>query len=314
MVSSLVPLLALLACTASQAVQSRTSVPNQDATEVLVDQTSGAVNKSIEELFCPHVAEAETLVQEVTWKVQWMVAKNKATPRMHRIVATDWSMKPRRCSVVSSSGVLLNHTYGDMIDAADLVFRFNDAEVGSAVATIAGKEDDIRLLNLFQEKMLTRPSRAELPGSDHALYVIPKISEKAISFVTEEAGRLHPGANVVQGNKLLIKTADEILEAMYGTRPRTVSTGFYGILTAMVVCDEVHAYGFAESKLSAQAPQHYYATRGVLPKAALKVANLDMGHPNLDMERNFWRMISRSSDVAETDITVLPGFRSLRCV
>eukprot|EP00971_Amphidinium_carterae_P250271 4968218-Amphidinium_carterae.1 len=48
------------------------------------------------------------------------------------------------------------------------------------------------------------------------------------------------------------------------------------------------------------------------PKAALKVANLDMGHPNLDMERNFWRMISRSSDVAETDITVLPGFRSLR--
>jgi len=219
------------------------------------------------------------------------------------------SADPKTCALVSNSGVLLSHTHGADIDAADLVFRFNDAEVGGENTQFVGARDDIRILNgNFNYNMFWPKPPIQL--NNHTVYVLQRIyadEETSLWASIDKNIKDRPWLRVLTGSKQVEDVAHDALVAAYGNVAKKLTTGFMGAFLALSICDEVRAYGFAETPNSPSAPFHYF---GELKKGS---ASQNDVHVTASREKLFWRGVATNLDVDTTDVAVVPGYRRLQC-
>mmetsp|Transcript_54642 Transcript_54642/g.130393 ORF Transcript_54642/g.130393 Transcript_54642/m.130393 type:complete len:363 (-) Transcript_54642:125-1213(-) len=225
----------------------------------------------------------------------------------------------RKCAVVSNSGVLLEHNYGPEIDAADLVIRFNDAELGGEYSTHVGSRDDVRVLNRL---VGTRMIGNGLNISEGVLYLLSRFrqgSKEVRDYVSTDGAshRSHilactgDGPVNVEGGSHLEKAAHKILQIddFKRFRPGGIgnpTTGFLGFILAMSLCDEVHAYGFVASRAAYHAPFHYF---GKLKKGnAISDKTHANTHTSSSEERDVFQHLSANHDAPQTDVTIVPGF------
>mmetsp|Transcript_20367 Transcript_20367/g.37049 ORF Transcript_20367/g.37049 Transcript_20367/m.37049 type:complete len:352 (+) Transcript_20367:74-1129(+) len=221
----------------------------------------------------------------------------------------------RRCALVSNSGVMLKHDYGTEIDAADLVIRFNDAEIGGNLSSKVGAREDVRLLNhLVGEKMLA----GEFNLSPNTLYLLSRHRPHDLvvrNWLLDKHGGYSHKDHLVVGTGELENIATKILTSptflpFPGIGPLgNPTTGFLGLLVAMSSCEEIHAYGFVESHTAWHSTFHYY---GELKKGnAMSSHTHSADHPFADEERSIFAKAALNNDTAESDIAVIPGFSHL---
>jgi len=245
------------------------------------------------ELFCPLAA----------------ASKNFELDRIARLrggaqgPAAGYLPRAGRCAVVSNSGVMLNYHYGPEIDESDLVFRFNDADLSDEFAPFVGTRDDIRIVNGEFGIRVQQGLMKVKPGTEYVLLrALPKQLEQAL-----EAHGQHSEAHVVLGSPKLGLSALGLLNRMYGVDRGMMTSGFLGVGLAMTLCDEVKAYGFAETPGTHTAPFHYYGEQRT------GTADRNIHHKLAVKEKEFWKQVAMNDDVDTTDVTLLPGTRTLNC-
>mmetsp|Transcript_46429 Transcript_46429/g.110631 ORF Transcript_46429/g.110631 Transcript_46429/m.110631 type:complete len:597 (+) Transcript_46429:111-1901(+) len=208
----------------------------------------------------------------------------------------------RSCAVVSSSGTILKHHYGADIDSAELVFRFNDAEIGGEFEKYAGSRVDVRIMNRMNGNQIWIRNATTAPGVTYVLSRHTAIEEDSLLNATERAGML-------LGTGKAEKVAMDMLHKAFAKSINgNPTTGFIGMLLAMSVCDEVRAYGFPMTPGAKDAPFHYYGWYNV----GRSDRNFDHGEVAA-FEKNFWHNLAVNSNVDESDVAILPGFSQLNC-
>mmetsp|Transcript_57108 Transcript_57108/g.105592 ORF Transcript_57108/g.105592 Transcript_57108/m.105592 type:complete len:345 (+) Transcript_57108:87-1121(+) len=305
----------------------------------VADADEWAREPSAEAAFCPylnavsrmqaniidvlrHLSNTSSTVHvEDAWqkrKHQWVLSED-ATPKeqLLHLFTNDGNFLAETCAVVSSSGVLLSHTHGPEIDSADLVWRFNDAEVDPSIADYVGTREDVRVLNDQQSDYLIYPGHLTLNISANAILVMQRqrggsgIRPYRLMQMLHE---MHPMGNFVQGDRYVNLVGQQVMDNAFGQpespwnvqMSRHLTTGFQGILMAATLCKEVRTYGFVNSPHTDAAPYHYYGEK--MGNAAEKGK-----HATYDQEKLFWRMIATNSDIDATDKAVFPGFPALQC-
>mmetsp|Transcript_10771 Transcript_10771/g.24604 ORF Transcript_10771/g.24604 Transcript_10771/m.24604 type:complete len:349 (+) Transcript_10771:134-1180(+) len=218
-----------------------------------------------------------------------------------------------RCAVVSNSGVMLSHQHGAEIDAADLIFRFNDAEIGGNLSAAVGSRDDVRFLNNMFLRNMSR-FLAKGTSGESTLYVFQRFKphDEFMYFQDMmEVQKKHRDLHMLLGSDTVELLGKDIMQSAYGSNFSSggiFTTGWMGVLIAMSMCDEVRAYGFPGSHNSSSAPFHYF---GALRSGSADV-NEDHGAA-ADMEKALYRALALNDDVNTTDVVVLPGLRKLQC-
>mmetsp|Transcript_22587 Transcript_22587/g.41597 ORF Transcript_22587/g.41597 Transcript_22587/m.41597 type:complete len:317 (+) Transcript_22587:114-1064(+) len=222
----------------------------------------------------------------------------------------------KKCAVVSSSGVHLKHSYGPTIDAADLILRFNDAPVGGRWQEYVGSRDDVRIMNRKSfESMLKRipPSEAEV------IYLLNRHQkgDPVTEVMVDGYSKHYPFLHFSFSNEtLLMSTGRNLLLELYPDFRKRLSsrdlptTGFYGVMLMMTICDEVHAFGFPETAGGLESPFHYY---GPLAAGSANTNEESVHSLFAPHEKLLYADMALNADVNETDVAVLPGFQSLQC-
>mmetsp|Transcript_20716 Transcript_20716/g.57873 ORF Transcript_20716/g.57873 Transcript_20716/m.57873 type:complete len:439 (+) Transcript_20716:51-1367(+) len=216
------------------------------------------------------------------------------------------------CAVVSSSGVLQRHEHGSEIDQADTVIRFNDAPV-AGFEKIVGSREDLRFVNMhFPELVLHRKTIKE---RDDVVYVgvLPSNERKF-----ERLSAMRPGIKLYMADSQLSENVFEGLQRVFSDGWFHVgsdgfrewpSTGALGMLISLSICDEVRAYGMADTGRADTFtyPYHYYDPRGA--------ADDNPVHKSFDAEKYLWRMLATNShkDIDRTDVAIIPGFSQAKC-
>jgi len=206
-----------------------------------------------------------------------------------------------KCAVVSNSGVLLAHEYGAEIDSADLVFRFNDAAIGGDFKKYVGERDDIRLVNgEFGSKVMNK----QMNLTSDPIYVLLRPLRTQVA-AAQQAAAQHPDAKIFLGSEKLALLCSSMMRSVFGAAGKEMLTsGFLGLGLALTVCDDVKAYGFADTPTSAKSFFHYY---GEMMKGS--AAHNDH-HKSAIKEKVLWKRIASNADVDETDITAMSGKRA----
>jgi len=227
---------------------------------------------------------------------------------------TSWTLK--ECALVSNSGVMLFHRYGKQIDSADMVMRFNDAEMGGDLADQVGSRDDIRVLNGEQADFLQH-------SRTYGKYLLHGLSTPDTVFLWQRLGpmrerslhALHqavamvPDAHLMLGDRRIQDLSNAIMhELFHGPKERKLTTGFFCIILALVMCHKVMLYGFVESNASKIAPYHYYGGMKT------GTANDKYLHRTMDQEKHLWKLASTNGEESElSDISILQGVSELKC-
>mmetsp|Transcript_60998 Transcript_60998/g.145348 ORF Transcript_60998/g.145348 Transcript_60998/m.145348 type:complete len:314 (+) Transcript_60998:65-1006(+) len=269
-------------------VRSDVVVGSQDAHQ----HSSAEVPERVSRLLCPYAAQQGPRLQESAKHrmVKLLDQARKAQGSDSSTQAlTDRLDSAKRCAVVSNSGVLLQHQHGQDIDSADLVFRFNDAEIGGNVSASVGVRDDVRILN-FESSQVKENWAPKAAGTtifvSKEMNVMSRPRSVGWQMITE-----HCGARKEHANEFL-------------------TTGYQGVVLAMFLCEEVHAYGFAATDASKSAPYHYY---GHLLDTSTGEKH-DPAHLHVtEPEKRFYSMVATNADYTSSDVVVIPGFSSLRC-
>jgi len=263
------------------------------------------VPKNVSQLLCPlRKKQMVSHIAPVASAMRVHFERSRA-----QLAADSESSGSVRCAVVSNSGVLLKHHYGEEIDAADLVIRFNDAQVGGDVKEAVGSRDDIRVLNHIEGSKAVKD-----PGSlnNQTLYILMRIHMEEVEAASSVSASSDAHLVLIPNRKQM---DDASREAVMKSIPNGTSiqgfltTGFYGLVLAMSACDEVRAYGFADTDASSDAPFHYY---GALKTGSAR-SNPEPVHRNASREKDFWNMVAVNGDVNYTDVTIIPGFSRLGC-
>jgi len=251
--------------------------------------------------------------------VCWLrgIASGKAFARKLNGRNVNLAKQPgKRCAVVSNSGVLLDHSYGEEIDASDRIFRFNDAEIGGEFHPIVGSREDIRIVNIAAGTALMKgtPYResGRVPERENATYLFirhntTEWANEVKQWVRETSGPVWVGtgeSEKVGKNLTDLPQYSTLVEK--GTLA-DVATGTMGIMVALAMCEEVRAYGFALTPASYDVPHHYYG------KAAADAAHGDGWHETAMEEKDIWEELATNSDVDETDVSIFPGFKGVNC-
>ncbi|XP_071802052.1 alpha-N-acetylgalactosaminide alpha-2,6-sialyltransferase 3-like isoform X1 [Asterias amurensis] len=184
-----------------------------------------------------------------------------------------------QCAFVSSSGQLLKSGAGYLIDEADCVFRMNNAPA-------SGYEEDVGSRTTV--RVIAHSSTPHLKKNPKYLVDIPSPTEYVVGWGPPKAlsttgsgfafNTLKASAEKYKKTGFFYLTqeqmnkADEIFEAETGV-PRMksgthLSTGWFTMLLARNVCDEIHIYGmvndqYCQNETNKEVPYHYYNTPGL---------------------------------------------------
>ena len=145
----------------------------------------------------------------------------------------------KTCAVVGNGGSLLLYEHGDVIDAHDAVFRFNDGTGKEPYSKYAGTKTTVRLVN-----------------SQHRGYRESE-EEIVLQHLTAPA---HLKLYVSNRAKKLVNAKDYALSGAFYSfvknridKKSTPTNGMYGLYLAQSVCEKITIFGFAR--------QWYNATR-----------------------------------------------------
>lgn len=212
-----------------------------------------------------------------------------------------------KCAVVSSGGVLAQHEYGRAIDSADLVFRFNDAPLHGYEA-IVGSKDDVRIVN-DQFPDLVEADGSLLSSNVTYVMVPTNINAEKSRTDFEALHERHPQIEMYIVSSTVATSFTRALHSLYADPwfyngiYLAPTSGAYGMLLALEICDEVNAYGMAATERTQHSPYHYYDQDST-------DANY---HASFDVEKDLWgQLASNQESMEETNVVVIPGFASLR--
>mmetsp|Transcript_45782 Transcript_45782/g.106332 ORF Transcript_45782/g.106332 Transcript_45782/m.106332 type:complete len:330 (-) Transcript_45782:34-1023(-) len=272
------------------------------------------VPKDVLKLLCPYTHELEKLrtsaQRQFNTALQEMDAQSRgnstgqAAEKSHRHLSREAEevagriRDAKRCSVVSNSGALLAHKHGLAIDKdSDLVFRFNDAQIGGELLENVGSRDDVRILNFKLSGFGWHGNgRIDRFSSPNTTTHFPVVVSKAAEILSGPA-----------------KLAEQMMESAFGhlTGPgKQHTTGLEGVLLAMILCDQVWAYGFPATQNSAQAPFHYFGDM----KHGSANENPERMHAKVAaLEKSLYNMLAINAEVNASDVAVLPGLSALSC-
>jgi len=272
-------------------------VPFRTPPKLSVESAKAATIESLAEKFCNF---SSLDAQDLYVPSSSVSAERKVNYLLNR---------SKRCAVVSNSGAMLLHSFGAEIDASDLVFRFNDAEIGGELTAYVGSRDDVRIMNrLTGAKLLAQ----DIPMVQDVVYVLsrhaPEEDAKAPLNSTQREQLLFyaSGDPLSVGEEAALHMLfREFTEERVGTDNPT--TGMLGVMLAMTMCDEVRAYGFPLTTGNQKAPFHYYGWQ----KNGRADRNFE--HEGAGFEKELWRRLATNADVDATDVSVVPGFKRLNC-
>ncbi|XP_022087679.1 uncharacterized protein LOC110977683 [Acanthaster planci] len=189
-----------------------------------------------------------------------------------------------RCSVVSSSGHLINQSRGRDIDSAQCILRMNSAPT-------AGYEDDVgarttvRVIGHVNLLVLnsSRESQEEIfvnPTSRADKIVIPWLhsyrlnKESNIYYkIAKNFSKSFPDVEFYFLTQEKSKMAEEIFKSETGLTTREantwLTTGWMTLLFAIDVCDEIDIYGLVDEghcrdHPNDSTPYHYYDPGGII--------------------------------------------------
>lgn len=217
------------------------------------------------------------------------------------------------CAVVSNSGALSGKEYGVEIDAAEAVFRFNEAPT-KGFEKIVGEKETIRLVNcLVVRTALQNASVIVAEGAEHISHdLVQGMFGSDVKFPAKfpHTPLYRVGGEVEDKfSKWLSETWDSRWrDTDFEGSINTLTAGAVGMLIALSLCDEVKAYGMASSKQMSNAPYHYYGTSDSPNAGENKWHNL------FKIEKDLWRMVSRTDAYEVSDlVAIIPGFSQMAC-
>lgn len=223
--------------------------------------------------------------------------------------------KLHTCAVVSNSGVLGLHSHGPVIDKADLVVRLNDAPLQSW-SQLVGKKDDVRVVNeQFPGRILSNTLASYVFNQSTLFGLLPFKPPNGLDKVRS----MYPTTTIEVLPESLLESFSQTLQSIYNPSWFTghsvsylATTGAIGMLSALTVCDEVWAFGFAETPSSTSSPYHYYPNEFGAQAASKETSSW---HKTFPAEKDFWRRIARNpdSEIDATDMAVITGFSQMQC-
>jgi len=214
---------------------------------------------------------------------------------------TSTRYKYENCGVVSSAGSLLKSNLGSKIDSNDFVIRFNNAptkgyekDVGAKTSLMIvnsqvvsnpefGFLDDHRTKNLYSESPILVLDASNYNASIEEWYGKPDVPFFERYFAKR---RIHPDSEVHLLNPNGLWSIWDWLQSIHKDvplPPTPPTSGFLGLILAVLHCTRVYAYEFVPSiRLTSRC--HYYeegedlgcAIGGWHPRAAEKLAALYM--------------------------------------
>lgn len=220
-----------------------------------------------------------------------------------------------KCAVVSSSGVLRAHKHGPAIDAADTVIRFNDAPT-KGFEKLVGTRDDMRFVNMHFPTLVLQEGFPVRPGVTYINMLTGQVSE-FMSLVEHR-----PGIDLYMADSELWQSVAKAIRQVFDETWFSIgadgyrdypSTGAMGMLAALSMCDEVRAYGMADTnKENWLYPYHYYdSSRGTQSG----FADNNTVHRSFEAEKHLWRLLALNptAEIDKTDVAVIPGFSRAVC-
>jgi hypothetical protein len=222
----------------------------------------------------------------------------------------------QKCAIVSSSGAMLKHQYGKDIDAAESVFRFNDAPVIGFESHVGSKET-VRIGNSRAPVDMASRTMPANPGVSYLLHF--DYDDALRKSMKAMLSHRFPQSNFYAIQDGLWGIAEKVMVDLYDSRWRTmghpgfdtkVTTGAVGMFIAMSLCHTVEAYEMAPSDVAKYSRYNYYEKNNEHPGATD-----NSEHSTFESEHDLWGKLSSTSlhEISRTGRSVIPGFSAMDC-
>jgi hypothetical protein len=244
------------------------------------------------------------------------------------VVGMPWMHMPMtysKCAVVGSSGTLRKHRHGSEIDGADMVMRFNNAPTNN-FEELVGQKTTIRVVN---EKILANwRAKEDLNVLDEFVTFVSTcaicnvgtselVTTDELNLRRRSVHEQYPDVDLYASNLNAEAALDSFFQRSFKTEgsgkrkksPAGPTTGTVGMALALNVCDEVRAYGIAQSaEDNLGAPYNYYDQASTSRKT-------NLWHRSWTSEKLLWRKLATNSprEIDEEGVAVIPGFAAVRC-
>lgn len=214
---------------------------------------------------------------------------------IEKIKQTSFLMEPqqftpgRGCSIVGSSGNLLNTEYGKNIDSNDDVIRFNGAktvgfEKHSGTRTTFRIMNCHSILNIENEQYFLE-QKARHPQIDR--YLLNTIENETIIFKTDPSWQLWQKTHILdpvrEKNDVYFIHEDFYKLGNKLNSGKEATNGFIGLLMALKYYSNIDCYGF--SFYSPDIKKHYFDE--------IKNYNMNAGH-DFDNEKKIFSLFEKN--------------------
>tara|TARA_A100001201_G_C4093105_1_gene202813 strand:+ start:275 stop:877 length:603 start_codon:yes stop_codon:yes gene_type:complete len=163
-------------------------------------------------------------------------------------------LKGKTCAVVSNSGDLISHEYGEFIDSHDVVIRCNWCLIDGYEKHV-GKKTDLKLITPHLARLIC--DYENVSKDPHFNEVFPLWSSLKIEdIIKDEVVILHPNGNQFLGGVTSELKNNEIYSlSQFGYNDIHIGTGMYAIMLASKLFESVDCFCFDFWTKSAE---HYF--------------------------------------------------------
>jgi len=193
------------------------------------------------------------------------------------------------CSIVGSSGNLLDAEYGNSIDSSDDVIRFNGA-VTEGFEAHAGTKTTFRIMNChhilnIENEQYFLQQKARHPQIDR--YLLNTIEDETIIFKTDPSWKLWQKSHILdpvrEKNNVYFIHEDFYKLGNKLNSGKEATNGFMGLLMALKYYSSIDCYGF--SFYSPDVKKHYFDE--------IKNYNMNAGH-DFDNEKKIFSLLEKN--------------------
>ncbi|XP_018610423.1 alpha-N-acetyl-neuraminyl-2,3-beta-galactosyl-1,3-N-acetyl-galactosaminide alpha-2,6-sialyltransferase isoform X2 [Scleropages formosus] len=179
----------------------------------------------------------------------------------------------KQCALVSSSGQMLNAGLGKEIDKADFVIRMNNAPTQGFERDV-GNKTSLRVVSHTTVPWLLKNEIHYFQQSASTIYVIWGPENKMrqdgkgpIFNALMKVAKKYPNVKLYAVTRKKIQDCDNIFQNETGKNRMQsgafLSTGFFTMILAMDICDNIQVYGMINDSYCGQVkhkrvPYHYY--------------------------------------------------------